>query len=419
MSVTTKKGVVNAKIETAEKMVEVIELTPAADAPAKKPRGEKTPQELLADIRAQKAPEANAIERSDGKTLNELMVERKQRNEEAYCDELRAQGKPIYTLNDVKALGYRPDPSWTQRDLQVRMLCGPVLIPLKNLQKRADEHHQNFVIPGRKAVVEIMVEVYSLFLVAMVPDRKDEVFRTIRGAVEAKLKKKLSQDVSYGSQFIRFVFTEFDDRKVHLYSKALDFAYSSNVSADDFRGWVEELGGWEKVRQAAAKAFTSSPDVQLEKLAKAAEERDAEALVQRWMMLQGVIDTVPVSAKLSKRLGRQPGHFLLEVTWIPDHHPSADVYGGHFEVMDVIPSSSEVKHVVQDIRVAEAKLDRAAFRQLVDRMDTEAYDALDDETKARYDQLEQVRAASTAQHEANGAARRKHQADTSTLTSFV
>ena len=198
----SNKGGLNAQIETVEKMVEVVELKPVADAPAENARGSKSPQEVLAELRAKRSLGIKPEEKVEVKTLNELMVERKQRNEEAYCDALRNEGKPIYTLADVTAIGYKPDPSWTQKDLQSRMLYGPVLLPLKQLQKRADDHHQTFVIPGRKAVMEIMNEVYHLYMLAMVPERYDAVFKTIKENVETRIKRKLSEDTSFGSIFI-------------------------------------------------------------------------------------------------------------------------------------------------------------------------------------------------------------------------
>jgi len=374
----------------------------AAMAPAEKAEPRKTPQEILAELRARRAVGLEPGEKpANGKTLNDLIAERKQRNEDAYCEKLRAQGKPIYTPQDVVSIGYKLDPSWTQEDLQSRMLVGPVLVPLKRLQGKADEYHQSFVIPGRKAVVEIMAEVYRLFLLAMVPERCTEVFKVIRYKVEARLRKKLAEDATFASQFIRVVFTEFDDRKVHLYSRALDFAYSSNVSADAFTEWVARLGGWEKVRQEAAKAFNTSPDVLIAKKAKELDEEEAESLIERWRILRGVVDTLHINGKLSKKLGAQPGRFLLEITWWPDHHPSVDVYGGHFEVMDILPNSEAVASAAKEMRVKEAKLERDGLKQLVERMHPEAYEALDEETKTRYEKLAAVRGALTAPKETN------------------
>lgn len=415
----SNKGGLNAQIETVEKMVEVVELKPVAAAPAENARGSKTPQEVIAELRAKRSLGIKPEEKVEVKTLNELMVERKQRNEEAYCDALRAEGKPIYTLADVMAIGYKPDTSWNQEDLQSRMLYGPVLLPLKQLQKRADDHHQTFVIPGRKAVMEIMVEVYHLFLLAMVQERRDAVFKTIKENVEARLGRKLSEDTSFGSIFVRFVFTEFDDRKVHLYSRALDFAFGSNVSADTFKAWVERFGGWEKVRQEAAKASNSHPDVLIARKAKEVAESDALSLVERWKILRGVLGTVDISGQLSKKLGNKPGHFLLEVTWMPEHQPSVDVFGGHIEVTDILPNSEVIHHAVHQMRVEAAKLERDALVEIVERLDAEAYDALDEETKARYDNLESVRATCLARNEANVAVAKAKQASEITPKSFA
>jgi hypothetical protein len=410
------------ELDTAKKSVLTVDLRPKDIHNEEPQQARKTPQEILAEIRAATAAGVKLHEipkARDGKTLNDLMVERKQRNEEIYCEQLRKEGKQIYTLEDVTKLGYAPDHSWTQKDFQSRMLYGPVLLPLKQLQKKADDHHQTFVIPGRKAVMEMMDEVYRLFLLAMVPERSAEVFKTIRSQVEKRLRKKLTEDASFGSIFIRFVFTEFDDRKVHLYSRALEFAYSSNVSADAFRGWVEGLGGWEKVRQEAAKAFNNSPDVLIARNAKKTDEREAESLVERWRILRGVVDTVSVNGKLSRRLGSQPGRFLLEVTWLPQHQPTVDVYSGHLEVIDILPSKETVTNAVNDMRLEEALLERDELRALVERLDAEGFDALDEETKVRYRRLEEVSGRIFARDEATVAAAAAKMAADATLESFV
>ena len=169
---TSGSYAVNTSVVAAENFMEIIEFTPIAVDTAASVKASKSPQEILTELRARRSLGIKPEQRVDVQSLNELMVKQKQRNEDAYCDGLRAEGKPIYTLADVTAIGYKPDLSWTQKDLQSRMLYGPVLLPLKQLQKRADDHHQTFVIPGRKAVMEIMNEVYHLFLLAMVPEIK-------------------------------------------------------------------------------------------------------------------------------------------------------------------------------------------------------------------------------------------------------
>jgi hypothetical protein len=77
----SNKGGLNAQIETVEKMVEVVELKPVAAAPAENARGSKTPQEVIAELRAKSSLGIKPEEKVEVKTLNELMVERKQRNE--------------------------------------------------------------------------------------------------------------------------------------------------------------------------------------------------------------------------------------------------------------------------------------------------------------------------------------------------
>jgi len=104
---------------------------------------------------------------------------------------------------------------------------------------------------------------------------------------------------------------------------------------------------------------------------------------------------------------------------MPEHQPSVDVFGGHIEVMDILPNSEAVHHAVQKIRVDEAKLERANLTELVERLDAEAYDALDEETKARYDNLTSVRVAGIARGEANLAAAKAKQAADISLKSFV
>lgn len=412
---TAKKEVPSAEIETSKKMVGIVDLQ-APKAKRKKVKQSLTPQEAIAKLRARSAEQAEA---QRAPTFDEMVAERKQRNEEAYCEKLQAEGKPIYTLDDVAAIGYEPDPSWTQKDLQVRMVVGPVFLPLRQLEAKADEYHNTFVVPGRKALLELMSEAYRVYLIAVLPERSKVVFERIRGRVEERLKRKLAADVSNASLFIRCVFKEFDDRKVHLYSRALEFAHSSNVSADDFKKWVTDMGGWEKVRAEAAKAFNGSPDAVAARTRRENEQKEAEELVDRWKKLRGVIDTLQLSGDLPKRMGRHPKRFLLEVTWLPDFHESVGVYAGNCEVIDIMPMCDAVTKALQDTRVAEVKLSGDELRRQVEALEERAQGALDEQTKARLAKAAELRAKVLARNEANVAATQAAQAAKADLKTFA
>lgn len=135
-----------------------------------------------------------------------------------------------------------------------------VLNEANTLRAEASKDWQQFYVAGRNATKKTMQKVYGLFYVVMHDgDAKDKVI----GQMKAKLpEKKVRENTKEAAIFIRYVFEDFDDKQVHVYSVALEFAFTNLVEPNGFISWVEgHKNEFEGIRAiaAAAKGSTSNP----------------------------------------------------------------------------------------------------------------------------------------------------------------
>ncbi|OGB04431.1 MAG: hypothetical protein A3E25_22405 [Burkholderiales bacterium RIFCSPHIGHO2_12_FULL_69_20] len=124
------------------------------------------------------------------------------------------------------------------------------------LRSQASKDWQQFYVAGRNATKKTMQKVYGLFYVVMHSDTKDKVIDRMK----AKLpEKKVRENTKEAAIFIRYVFggptpeEGFDDKQVHVYSVALEVAFSKLIEPSGFIDWVDgHKGGFEGIRAIAA-----------------------------------------------------------------------------------------------------------------------------------------------------------------------
>ena len=182
---------------------------------------------------------------------DEILREQRAAEEAEYIAQLQADGKPIYTREQVaEKFGIVLDPAWTQEDLQNRMAAGDVLYPARSLRVKARDVHTKFVNRGREALRAILQDTYRLYVRA----ERSENSEIIYAQLKREIDKKHRTDSSNASVLVRMVFTDSDDKQVHVASRALEYGFFKNVAADGFAEWVEKFaGGLEGIRKAASK----------------------------------------------------------------------------------------------------------------------------------------------------------------------
>jgi len=133
-----------------------------------------------------------------------------------------------------------------------------VLARANTLRDAAAEDYQRFYVGGRNATKKTMQEVYGLFYLVMHSDKKDSVSDRMKAKLpESKVRKTTRESAI----FIRYVFSDFNDKQVHVYSVALDVAFAKKVEPAGFITWVEgHKDEFEGIRANAAERTGSSAE---------------------------------------------------------------------------------------------------------------------------------------------------------------
>ena len=97
-----------------------------------------------------------------------------------------------------------------------------------------------------------------MFYATMNSDVVDAKFKVLAKMKDALPKGKVRDNTKDAAIFIRYVFENFDDKQVHVYGVALEYAFSKRVEPNGFASWVDgHTGGFEGVRKAAMLAASA------------------------------------------------------------------------------------------------------------------------------------------------------------------
>jgi hypothetical protein len=131
-----------------------------------------------------------------------------------------------------------------------------VLDQANTLRTEATTDWKQFYVAGRNATRKTMQKVYDLFYVVMHNDARDKVIERMKAKLPEKKIRKNTKDAAI---FIRYVFEDFDDKQVHVYSTSLEVAFAKRIEPSGFIAWVDEhKNGFEGVRAAAAEATSDT-----------------------------------------------------------------------------------------------------------------------------------------------------------------
>ena len=132
------------------------------------------------------------------------------------------------------------------------------LATLEQLRSQASNHHQQYVVLGRNAMLSLMAQVYGQFHAAKESGEFEQFMNGIRNKMKLALVE-LRKSTPDCSALIRYVFADFDDKQVHVYGRSLDVAYANRVAPSTFEGFVEGTkGGFDGVRETAVAVPTKA-----------------------------------------------------------------------------------------------------------------------------------------------------------------
>ena len=152
---------------------------------------------------------------------------------------------------------------------------------LEQLRSQACNHHQQFVVAGRKAMLALMAQVYGQFHAAKESGEFEQFMNSIRNKLQLALVE-LRKSTLDSSALIRYVFADFDDKQVHVYGRSLDVAYARQVAPSGFEGFIESTkGGFDGVRQTAVEGPTKASN-------------DAQASALNYAKVEATIATIEV-----------------------------------------------------------------------------------------------------------------------------
>lgn len=129
---------------------------------------------------------------------------------------------------------------------------------LKQIRITASDHHQQYVVPGRKALLDVLSQLYELYYNAKNSSEFEPFMNNVRNelllhGVEIRTTSQKS------SLLVRLVFADFSDKKVHVWGRALEGAFDRQTLPCNFKSLVAETkNGLEGLRNEGSANPTPS-----------------------------------------------------------------------------------------------------------------------------------------------------------------
>jgi hypothetical protein len=112
-----------------------------------------------------------------------------------------------------------------------------ILSEFSSLRDEATKDYQTFYVGGRNATDKTLQKVYSLMYVVLHDgDNKHKVIDRMKASLPETKVRKTTREAAV---FVRYVFADFDDKQVHVYSVALEVAFAKKVEPTGFITWVD------------------------------------------------------------------------------------------------------------------------------------------------------------------------------------
>lgn len=212
-----------------------------------------TPKRLAAE---RKAKEAAKKERADV--------------DEAYIAIRKAQGKPIYTMGELKKkypeIFESSVKDYTQQELYERADVLEQLSTAKEIRSKVSRVRAI----TKKLLFEYLTQCYSLYLNITKSEVADRAFDEIRGILKSVYNVNTHYDIPRASLLLKLVFDGAPNKTIHLYTRAFQLADGYDVEPTEFKEFITGIGGLEKIRKAYATVIAADSGKQtlLEKKAE-------------------------------------------------------------------------------------------------------------------------------------------------------
>lgn len=159
--------------------------------------------------------------------------------------------------NTAAQTGQKPTASTKATNSTHATAISKAAAELATLRTEASKHHEKFEVTGRNAMLTLMSRVYAQYHAAKTSDIFEDFINNVRACLN-KVGVKYKTNSKDSSLLIRYIFSDFSDKQVHVYGRSLDVAYENSKNPSDFVKFVENTKGrFDGIRALSASKTTS------------------------------------------------------------------------------------------------------------------------------------------------------------------
>lgn len=244
-------------------------------------------------------------------------AERKKEAEKAerrYLRELKKLGKPIIKQDELKAqyptVEVLQKRTLSQPELQRYAEMLSALGAASELYKEGQAIEQQYLAPGRIKMGELVGKAYGLYRRIEASALKDEIYEEMTKILKSNFGIGVHVDTPNATLLLKMVFPTMKSKAAHQYGRALDFALSYEVAADDYAAFIKDYGGYEKIRRAYAKVLAADAGKLLPLQKQAAEVATLEFMSGLKPVVKVQL-TAPEGRRLRQYQSAQGYHYLI------------------------------------------------------------------------------------------------------------
>lgn len=173
--------------------------------------------------------------------------------DKAYVAMRKKLGKPIYKQSELAAKypevdDFKSSLKLSQQHLHELAERCELLTEAKNLRQKV----RALETQTRKRLYEIVSQAYALYRSIKRSATPIDTFDELRSASKVAHKKTIHADAHPSYVVVKYLFIEALDKTVTSYSRALMLADGYDIEPDEFSTFIEEMGGFEKIRNTYA-----------------------------------------------------------------------------------------------------------------------------------------------------------------------
>lgn len=121
-----------------------------------------------------------------------------------------------------------------------------ILTAVTTLRGKATKHFDTYVVKGRKAMLQLLSEIYGAYRAAVDAGQIAALVADLKEKLKAE-ETTVPANASDCSVLIRYIFSNFTPKQIYTYSRTLEIASNKQTAPADFIAFVEKAGGMEKL----------------------------------------------------------------------------------------------------------------------------------------------------------------------------